>query len=229
MLWWIATVSVLRHYSEKSITKKQVAFSIPLVYFLIQFEPLFLNLFSSVLTSDPVIFSSIYIITFNLSKPIGGILFSISFWAIARKIDYNNTVRNYIIISAYGVLLIFVSNQASVLTNGAYPPFGLATTSFMGLASYLVLVGISSSAISISQDVRLRRSIRDLTTKQVKLLDSIGTAQMEQDILRKVVTVVKENQNSLIEETGVEPSMTEQDMKQYLEDVLKEIKSGKMK
>ena len=68
----------------------------------------------------------------------GGILFGIAFWATARKLDYNNPVRNYIMISAYGLVLIFVSNEASVLVSAPYPPFGVV--SFMGLPSYLVLV-----------------------------------------------------------------------------------------
>ena len=57
----------------------------------------------------------------------------------------------------------------------------------MGLASYLVLIGIYSSAISISEDSRLRSSIRNFAIKEANLLDSIGTAHMEQEIQKKVI------------------------------------------
>ena len=80
----------------------------------------------------------------------GGILFGVAFWTIARNIS-NNIVRDHIIISAYGFVLLFISEQAIVLTYLAYPPFGYATVSFMGLSSYLIFIGIYSSAISIAK------------------------------------------------------------------------------
>jgi len=231
MLWWAAAVSVLRHYSEKSNQNKKVwiLLCIPLTYFLLQFQPLFLNLFSSLLISEPIAFSVIYTITFTLSKPVGGILFAAAFWAIARKLSYNTAVRRYMTISAYGIVLMFFSNQAVLLASAAYPPFGLATILFMGLSSYLVFVGIYSSAISISNDRELRVSIRHLALKDMKLLDSIGTAQVEQEISKRVLTVVKKNQNILTERTGIESSLTDKDMKEYLEEVLQEVSSFRTK
>ena len=224
MLWWIATVSALRHYSEKSQKRYWFILSIPLVYFLIQFQPLFLSLFSSFLASEPVLFSTIYTLVFTVSKPVGGILFSIAFWTMARKLGNNNVVRNYMIISAYGLVLVFVSNQAVVLVSAPYPPFGLATASFMGISSYLLLVGIYSSAISLGEDSKLRQTIRKLAIKESKLLDSIGTAQMEQEIQSRVIAITRKSQKNLVNETGVESSLSEDEVKHYLHEVLTEIK-----
>ena len=61
----------------------------------------------------------------------------------------------------------------------SYPPFGLIMISFFGLASYLLLIGIYSSAISVAEDSNLRRSIRSFAMKESRLLDSIGMAQVE--------------------------------------------------
>src|SRR5215208_1155549 len=74
------------------------------------------------------------------------------------------------IISAYGLVLLFASNQAIVLVTAPYPPFGLATISFMGLSAYLVVAGIYSSAVSVSLDVGLRKTIRKSVIEQSKLL-----------------------------------------------------------
>ena len=227
MLWWIATISVLRHYSQKSKKRYWFILIIPLVYFLVQFQPLFVNLFSSFLASDPVSFSITYTLIFTISKPVGGILFSIAFWAVARKIQRSNAVRNYIIISAYGLVLLFVSNQGAILASAPYPPFGLATVSFMGLASYLILVGIYSSAISVSEDSKLRKSIRNFAMNEAKLVDSIGTAEMEQEIQRRVIDMTKVTQDIMTEETGVQPSLNEEDIKQYLLKVIEEVKAVK--
>jgi hypothetical protein len=131
------------------------------------------------------------------------------------------------VISAYGLVLLFASNQAIVLVTAPYPPFGLASASFVGLSSYLVVAGVYSSAISVSLDLALRRTIRKSVADQSKLLDSIGTAQMQQEFQSRVLAVTRKISERVEEETGVETSMTEEDMKQHLNDVLKEIRSTK--
>jgi DNA-binding protein Fis len=93
----------------------------------------------------------------------------------------------------------------------------------MGLSSYLVLIGVYSSAICISEDSRLRSSIRNLAMKESNLFDSIGTAQIEQEIQKKVITITRQNQERMAEETGIQSSITEEDMKSYLQEVMKEI------
>ena len=109
----------------------------------------------------------------------------------------------------------------------SYPPFGLVTISFMGLASYLILVGIYAAAISVSEDTKLRQSIRKIAVKESSLLDSIGSGQMEQQIEKRVLASTREAKYSMLEQSGIESSLTEEDMKQYMEIVLSEIKSKK--
>jgi hypothetical protein len=55
-------------------------------------------------------------------------------------------------------------------------------------------------------------------------LVSVGLPHIEQEIERKVITMAQRKEKDLIEETGVQPSLTTQEMKQYLSNVLKEIK-----
>ena len=61
--------------------------------------------------------------------------------------------------SGYGLLLLFTANQHQIIQLNPYPPFGLPTICYVGLASYLILVGIYSSALSVANDFELRRSI----------------------------------------------------------------------
>ncbi len=51
---------------------------------------------------------------------------------------------------------------------------------------------------------------------------------MEQELHKRVLTIAKKNSDIMTEETGIEPSLSEDDMKQYLEEVLKEIKVRKV-
>lgn len=64
------------------------------------------------------------------------------------------------------------------------------------------------------QDVAIRHSIRKSVTEQPKLFDSIGTAQMEQELQSKVLTITKKLSDKMEEETGVEASMMAEDMKE---------------
>ena len=226
ILTWAATVLLLHHYSIKlGKIKYWIVVSIPLVYFLSQFQPLILDLFATYRLSEPLLFGIVYTLVISGSKPAGGILFGVAFWSIARSVKCS-TVRDYMFISAYGMMLLFTSNQATALITAPYPPFGLATISFMGLSSYLILVGVYSSAISVAQDVNLRKSIRKTVQQQSNLLDNIGSSQMEQEIHRRVIKITKEKFNEMTEETGVQPSVTEVKMKQYMDNVLKEIKKA---
>jgi hypothetical protein len=228
IITWCATIGLLKNYIYKmGKFRYSLVLILPLAYFVSQFLVFSLGLLGPVLISNPIFYGILFTMLFTLSKPIGGIIFAIGFWMIARNIHKDNVVRNYLIISAYGFLLLFTSNQGMVLTITQYPPFGLVTISFVGLASYLLLLGIYSSAISISHDAKLRREIRHLAIRESKLLDSIGTAQMEQEIVRRVVTVAKKHSDSMIERTGVQPSLSEHDINEYMKEVLREIKTNK--
>ena len=152
ILTWIATVLLLRHYSRKlGRAKYWIIVSIPLGYFLREFQPLFLYSFSDFRMSNPVLFGIIYNLIFAISKTLGGLLFGIAFWSLARSLT-NETVKGYMIISAFGIMLLFTANQPTGLILVPYPPFGLATVSFMGLASYLFFLGIYSASLSVSED-----------------------------------------------------------------------------
>ena len=58
----------------------------------------------------------------------------------------------------------------------------------------------------------------------MKFLESIGTDQMEQELQKKVLTIAKENSDVMTEKTGIQPSLTEDEMKEYLDMVVNEIK-----
>jgi hypothetical protein len=223
--FWFSTALLLYHYSRRlGRTKYWISLSIPLLFFISQFMPFFVDLFSSFRQSEPILFSLLYTMIFTLSKPVGGILFGVAFWIIARSLPRKSIVRDYFIISAFGIVLLFTSNQAIILVSFTYPPFGLVTVSFLGISSYLILVGIYSAAISVSQDVSLRKTIRKHTLSEVKLLESIGTAQVQQEIERKVMTFTRKTRDSMVEETGIAPSLNDPDIKKYLEEVISEVR-----
>jgi hypothetical protein len=86
-----------------------------LIYFLMQSQPLSLNLFLPFSQSEPILFSTLYTLIFTMSKVVGGILFGITFWFVAKNLTHSTIVRDYMIMSSCGFVLLFVSNQAFVL------------------------------------------------------------------------------------------------------------------
>ena len=230
ILLWMGTALLLRHYSEQlGKAKYWIMISLPLIYFLVQFPASFLNLFGATLITSPTFYSTFFILIFALSNLSGGVLFGLAFWTAGRSLIKLGAVKYYMIVSAYGIILLFLSNQGNILisTGGTFPPFGLATISLVGLSSYLILIGIYSSAISVSQDIKIRASIRDSVRGQARLLSTIGTAQMEREIERRVVKILKKQQQDMVEETGVQSSMNEIDVRNYIAEILKETKKKK--
>jgi hypothetical protein len=229
-LLWSATAVLLHHYASKfGRLRFWAIISSPLILFLGQFASYFGDVLDPLLSLDPVSYTMFVTLVFTLSKPIGGILFGIAFFTLARNFRQNAALRNYLIISAFGFVLLYVSNQASVLVATPFPAFGAPTVAFMALASYFIFLGIYSSAISISEDAKLRRMLRRTALDESKLLDSVGTAYMKDEIHRKVLKIRKANSDKMIEVTGLDTVPSESDMKQYIEEVIKEMQANKEK
>ena len=221
---WFATVLLLKHYSNKiGKAKYWILVSIPLLYFLTQFQTILISLFTPLRLSDPILFGITYTLAFSASKPIGGILFGIAFWIVSRGITYRQ-VKEYMIISGYGLLLFITANQHQVLQLNPYPPFGLPTICYVGLASYLILIGVYSSALSVANDVELRRSIRKSVQEDSELLGNIGEAQFEDLLQKKILTKTKSLSNQIFHETGIESSLQEHEIHDYVLTVISELK-----
>jgi hypothetical protein len=222
---WVSTTLLLRYYSQTfGKTRYWIILSVPLAYFLSQFLVFSVDISESLSSSDPTFTGLILSLAFVLTKPAGGILFGVAFWIVSRKLDNDSIVKSYMMILAYGLILSFTSNQAVVLVaTSFYPPFGTATVSYMALSSYLILVGVYFSAVSISQDRKVLRNIRSSALNELKLLESISSAESQERIQNRVTNIAKRHQEELVEGSGVQSALDEQDMKNYLNDVIREV------
>jgi signal transduction histidine kinase len=162
-------------------------------------------------------------ILFRAGTISSSILFGLAFYFRTRNVSgeprrkiRTERVRDYLTLSAIGVIPIGISFSTSALQQ----TYRIAAHSLIMLGSYLFSVGLYSSAIAVSQDSSLRKSIRG---SLLQLVDTIGTAQLEQE-QKKILNSAREQQQILIKRTGIESSLTEEDMRQYLSTVLKEIK-----
>lgn len=230
LLLWGSTALLLHRYSQKlGKVKFWTIISIPIISFLSIFvvvTPFVLTFSHNSHTMDTSFIIIVEVLGYTLPAIISSIVFGLPFWIISRTLSHSSILKDYMIITASGLVLFGLASNGNVIL-ASYPPLGLASVSFVGLSSYMVLIGIYSSAISISSDEKLRRSIRNTATEESKLLDSIGFAQMEQQILKKVMKLTRVQSDNIIQNSGVQPSLTEYEIKEYLDEVLQEIKVSK--
>jgi hypothetical protein len=76
----------------------------------------------------------------------------------------------------------------------------------------------------MSNDAKIRKSIKSLAKSESKLLDSIALAEMQNEVQNRVIKVVKAQSSEIEDQTGSKPSLTDDEIKDYLDKVLKEIK-----
>jgi hypothetical protein len=221
---WILTVSLLKVYAYRiGRTKFWLLVSIPLLFQLFSFI-----VRNPDLVTDPNMVQIIYSKQFQFILGIGyqasGLLFAIGFWIIGMKMK-RKRLRAYLMISAIGIASLFSSMQPGMPFYAAYPPFGLVTLMFLGLSSYILLVGILGSAAYISNDSELRREIFKGLDADSDVLKRMGSAEMQREIERRVLPLAdKVKMSTEIEYTNLD--MNREDLKMLIEDVLNEVHRG---
>jgi len=161
----------------------------------------------------------IYTILFSASKQVGAFLFSLSF-LIASTVVPKDSVRKSLLISCIGMTILFSSVEIIPLQYKVLPPHGLITEAFIPLGAFLLLVGIYTSAVNVSQDGELRRDFRKSAVAQLNLLRTIGIAQMEKELIKNFKLAEKRYSN--LETT--QESYSEENVKQIVHKVLEELK-----
>jgi hypothetical protein len=202
-------------------TKYWILISLPFIYFLGTYMD-DLHIYEPHTESEEF-YWNLYV-TYNSTA--GGVLFYIGFIVAAKHFHDNWAIKDYLIICGFGFLLFFSAGQTT-LAFSPYPPFGFATMSFYGLSTYLILLGLYASAISVSEDIELRKSIKKSTLREAKFLDSIGTAHMEKELMKRMVLRAGEEQRERTEESGVKSSLDEGDILNIVKEVEKDVKEKK--
>jgi hypothetical protein len=222
----VASALLLYHYSKKSKRPKII---------LIIALPIFgytatildsLNIYDT--DTNPSFFD--YYIFQSLMSISGGILFAFSFWFISRGLP-DTSVKTFLKITAFGFILLYLSNHTDV-NQAAYPPYGINALSLLPLSSYFVLFGLYASGLSLSQDITIRQHLRSMAKNDNNLLSSIGTAQMEREVNRAIgelKEVADEQEKELAEKSGIETPVPENEIEDYLKQVIEEVAKTRKK
>jgi len=135
-------------------------------------------------------------------------------------------IINYLIIAAVATILISPTTN-NWITNNSYPPFGAIQRAFLVLASFLFSLGIYSVALSVAQDAELRQLARKYV-KEYSLLDTLGNAQENAEIMRKLVKLIHQHADAMEKETAVEsPMLDDNEVRHYIDLVIMETRGKK--
>ena len=224
LFFWGGTIFIL-YANIRRIGKKRfwILVTTPIIFFmgtLIFYFPVFQDYVLSEEDTDSIIFS-FYITTFSQVASIA--LFAIAFAVMGRAVP-NRQVSDYMHMTCYGFALFSIAIIATI-SGAGYPPFGLPSVSLVGPFSFVLFIGLNHSAIATAEDSNLRRSIIVSARQQLRFLDSIGTAEWERELEKKVLEVTKTNAESLKQESGIEPSLSMDEVNQYIFEVLGELKN----
>ena len=223
--FWGGTIVIL-YANIKRVGKTTfwILVTTPIIFFLGALITLFPGMQGDAPEDDlNSIIIPVYVVTF--SQVIAIALFATAFVSMARAVPHHQ-ISDYMYITCFGLTLFSIGILATV-SGAGYPPFGLPTVSLVGPFSFLLFIGLNHSAISTAEDSNLRQTIRASARQQLRLLDSIGTAEMERKLEKKVLEATKSNAESLKQQSGIEPSLSMDEAKQYLYEVLKEVKDRK--
>ena len=186
---WVGTIGILK-YNIKRIGKVRfwIILTLPIVYF-IGYE---LSIYQFIYPENPVSSSIssnfLYsILIYTSSFIICGILFGTSFFIMMKHVK-SEKIEKHLLTTGIGLVIFFISGTATLI-QAAYPPFGAPTVAFLGLASYFIFVGLYNSALSISHDYVLLRTIENSLLRDSALLNLLGRSQFEIEAKKKVKQV----------------------------------------
>lgn len=178
VITWTVTSLLLNDYARKlGKLKFWAILALPLIFYLSQLLITQVGLFVPKEASDSFTFQMWFSFLYTLSSPIGGILFCIPFYLIIKKTNTSKPLRNFLSITAYGLVLFFAAGSATVY-HTPYPPFGLSTVAIIGPSSYLIAVGIYFSARIIARNRSVENQLKN-SDRYSQFFANIGSAEME--------------------------------------------------
>jgi hypothetical protein len=214
---WFGIVLLLYYYYYYNTEKTRfwILTSIPLILFLIGSGFIF-----SLPPDSPYNFDLRVI--YRAGNIGNSLLFGLIFYLVLKKIRVEK-IKDYLTIVAMDIVMF----DLAFSTSAYQPTYGIAAHSLVLLCACFVSIGWYSLALSISQDKKLRETIRNEVKDKSNLLDNIGSAQMEQEVQKRVIKIASQYDQRMKEESGAPSSMQENDIKVYLEEVINEVKQKK--
>jgi hypothetical protein len=214
LVTWIMTSLLLKDYSIKlGKFRYWTILSLPLAFYLSQILVTQFGFFIPNEDSDQLTFSFWFLFLYTLSSPIGGILFSLPYFIVIRKMNIDKSLQSYMKILAYALLLFFAAGSATVY-HTPYPPFGLSTVSIIGPSSYLIAIGVYYSARLVATNRTIENQMRT-SKKYSQFFASIGSAEMEK-AMTEIIEEIRKKLPAEKDEIPEDPQFVDKEIIDFL-------------
>jgi len=221
---WTLTAFLLYDYlGRDNRLKYWLILSIPIVIFLLEFFPVTLKLMMSLYLLNPSLLLPIYTIITTITTFIGAAIVNITFWLLVRKIE-NKGFKNYLMLVAFGLLLVITSTQETNFPRFLFPPFGLITILFIGIAIYLFFIGFYSASLHISKDISLVKSFVN-RLYQYDFFRNIAKSQLEQEIKQVIPKILQSSEFILTQKEKQQKEFEKQNIEKLFQIVRREIEN----
>ncbi len=207
---WIASFTLLRSFYQrfgKLPLLLLIILSLPLIFYMIGKAPGFFA--GESLSGVDEQYRYFFRLLFRIGTIGGNILFGLVFFIFVKNLA-SSKLKDYLIMVGIGDTIVGISLSTSAIE----PTYGATAHSLVLLSSYLFSFGLYLSAISISHDISLRKSIKGSVHD---LVGTIGSAQMEQEIEKKVTKIIQIQQKEMEKQVGrFSSEVTETNVKDYV-------------
>ena len=103
---------------------------------------------------------------------------------VANLLKMSPNIERYLKMASYGIILFFITANATIV-GASFPPFGIPSIIFLPFASLLFYVGIYYSIIAISNDIRVRKYIKNSAYNELEIMGNLAQSQMIDNMKEK--------------------------------------------
>lgn len=224
----VATVLLTKSFSSRTgKIKYWIIVSIPVIYFLLQYSPNFIDkiaILNSMAMTEGSMFPYFQNFVLNTSNVGAGILFGISFFIISRSL-MNARLKYYLIICGTGIMILFSSNISTILILATFPAWALISITFVLSASFFTLIGLDSTTFYVANDMSLR-SYLNRHRKDLEIFKVFSSAEVSANVEQKVNKISKIVNQEIGNETLFSGGYESEDVKHYVMEVISELRKS---
>jgi len=221
ILLWISAVTMVHHYHKKISRSKYyiiiTVIAISAAYSMSDF----------VLTPalEAVFGETEYWVFTAFQGVLTGIALGAPFWAIGSALrGSSRKIGNFMLLCGFA-FCIFITSGSAIIDHAPFPPFGIIAVISMQMSAFILFVALYASAVSASEDINLRNLIRKNFYDQAGFIERMGSAEMEEDLIKRTLTLSKNEAKQYYTKTGIKATISDTELIRYAGEVLNEIKN----
>lgn len=220
--FWLSNYLLL-HYHIKKIGKIRfyTLITLPVILFYFLFIYHYDELYSLTETQnfdENLIFMlQIFIVLF--STALCGLLYGMGFKSVANLLSLSPNISRYLKMASYGIILLFITANGTIV-GAALPPFGIPSIAFLPFASLLFYVGVYYSIIAISNDIKVKKYIKNSAYKELEIMGNLAHSQMMDSMKDRILNMTKKYSEELHQKDNSETMESEEDLKSYLDEAI---------